>query len=183
MTLLGIYQHDGLSGVGYPALMWSVLLTAALAASPDSVIEDGVVIGTVELAVPVDEMVRRIGDPTWVVTVDGGNTSAALVSTDGPCLVADYVVVSTLATARFRVRQCRSAEGFTGELVSSDMFERYHTRWVVDGDSTRSRLRYEVDTVTRLPLPAFIIRAATRGSVRKLMEGLDAWGATWTPSP
>ena len=163
--------------MGRRGLVLVLLLVASSAtAGPDSaafqaiIDDDGAVIGTVTVASPPDAARAKVTDPAWVASVGDDSTSVKVSAQDGGCSILDYVSEHPIATATYRVRQCPTATGVSATLVESDSFSTYEQSWSVTPDGTGSALRYRLNVVSTLPVPKWIVRKATRGSVERLMQ-------------
>lgn len=153
-----------------------LLVASSATAGPDSgafqavIADDGAVIGTVTVASPPDAARAKVTDPAWVASVGDDSTTVKVSEQDDGCAILDYVSEHPIATATYRVRQCPTATGVSATLVESDFFSTYEQSWSVIPDGTGSALRYRLNVVSTLPVPKWIVRKTTRGSVEKLMQ-------------
>ena len=134
--------------------------------------DDGVVTGTTVVASTPEVVRSKVGDPAWVATIGGAETDVTVAALDGDCQVLDYVSNHAVATARYRVKQCPSADGFVANLVESDAFSFYRTSWSITPVGDGTRLLYRIELVSTLPVPKWIVRRSTRSSVEHMMESI-----------
>ncbi len=134
--------------------------------------EDGSVLGVVVVATAPAQALARVNDPGWIAEVGDPSTRVTVAATEGACQVLDYVSDHTVATARYRVRQCLVDGGNDASLVESASFSSYRTSWRVEPAGTGSRLTYRLDLVSTLAVPKWIVRRASRGSVQRMLEAL-----------
>ncbi len=152
-------------------LMHFALLFLAVAVTA-TIGDDGAVTGTTVVASTPDVVRSKVGDPAWVATIGGAETDVIVAAVDGDCQVLDYVSHHAIATARYRVKQCPSADGFVANLVESDAFSFYRTSWSVIPADEGTRLLYRIELVSTLPVPKWIVRRSTRSSVEHMMESI-----------
>ena len=146
--------------------------TAAPAEPSATIDDDGVVVGTVTVSSSPEAALAKVNDPAWVAATGGEGTRVTTVSTEGACRLLDYVTEHPIATARYRVRQCKEPSGNRATLVESEAFSSYGTSWDVQPAGTGSQLVYRIDLISKLAVPKWIVRRTTRSSVQRLMEAI-----------
>ena len=148
-----------------PILLAAAAVTATIG-------DDGAVTATTVVASSVDVVRSKVGDPVWVAMIGGKNTDVAVAGTKGDCQVLDYVSRHSIATTRYRVKQCPSPEGFVANLVESEAFSSYRTTWSVTPSEAGPLLTYRLELVSTLPVPKWMVRRSTRSSVEHMMESI-----------
>jgi ribosome-associated toxin RatA of RatAB toxin-antitoxin module len=154
-------------------MLWTLLVTAALAVPPSAVLTDsGAVVGTVSVTTAPTEMMRLLGDPTWVAGVGGAGTRVTVKSHEGSCLIADYVSPSSVMEVTYTVKQCPTTTGYVATMITSNAFHSYRTEWKVEAEGAGSRLTYRLELDSKLWVPESLVTSTTRRSVEKLMQRL-----------
>jgi carbon monoxide dehydrogenase subunit G len=149
-------------------------LTAAFAGAPEAhVVTSTLVEGSVSVRAPAPDVRRWLGDPNWVSSVDGGQTSVTITGREGSCLLADYVADHSVMKVTYSVRQCPSSEGHVAVATKSNAFDTYRAEWRVVPEGTGSLVTYRLDIDTSLWFPNSFVTSTTRGAVERLLKRLQ----------
>lgn len=155
--------------------MWTLVFSAALAATPTVVVhDDGSVVGSVSVRAPVDVARAKVSDPTWVTATDGGSTRVTVTGMDGACHLLESVTPSVIVEVRYATRQCPTSDGVLATLRSSNTFSDYSASWRVRPEGAGSRLEYRLAMKTSLMLPQSFITGTLEKRVMELMEKVGA---------
>lgn len=147
----------------------------ALATGPTvEITDDSTVHGEVVVAATLEHVREKMADPTWIAAVDDGGTTVEIVERSGDCVVTDSVSPSAVKTVEYRVRRCKTEDGWQGTLVSSNTFDSYEVRWRLSPEGAGTKLTYDLALSTSMMVPQFIINRQTRNGVERLLKNLHA---------
>ena len=159
-----------------------MLLAAALGsavAGEVSVIAEGTrYSGSVEIAAPVDVVRDLVRDPVRSARASGRPMNLHAVGSRGDCTQYAMTLPTMLGPLRGVLEACDTDEGSVVTMVEGDAFDRYVYRYRVEGVAEdRTRVTYELELSSNLPVPRAIVRHRTRREVAKALAQL----ARWTP--
>jgi len=157
-------------------LLYAIAIAASTAVEPSvEVTPPDTVVGVISVQADPDAVRAQLKDPSWVARVDGGKTTVDVVSTEGDCVVADFVSPSPLVTVEYRVRRCARDDGYETKMLTSNAFEHYRVRWQVAPEGEGSRLTYTIQLTTSLwGVPNSLVTSSTRKSVKRMLGRVAA---------
>lgn len=121
------------------------------------------VTGTIDVGADVAAVLAVFADPHQTARYAGGRMTITPIRDDGACRIMLYTLPNSIAEIQYTGRFCATATGSSVHLVESDQLSEYQQRWSAeDLGGGRVRLRYEVLTEPKLPMPSGIVLAATR---------------------
>ena len=160
-----------------------LLLLLATLPSPLEAAEDEVAVakdGTVTLVrqvpVPASALLAVLTDPALASKLAPDVISKELV-TPGVCPVYKVATKGVFRPLVYTFRSCTSPTGVTEELIASDDFEAFSSRWLLTPVPGGTEVRYDLLVQTRLNVPHKLVRLSLRRSMRatmnRLMEQVD----------
>jgi hypothetical protein len=155
-------------------MWWLGLVATALGAPTIEMEDDGLVRGSVRVAVSPEVALARISDPRWVTATDGGGTVVDVVGAEGPCTVLDYATDSVVGEVSWTVRQCPVEGGVDQTFLRSGAMKDYQSQWRVTPDGDGVLLTYAVRFEPAMPVPRFVATRAARKGVERMLTTVQA---------
>ena len=128
--------------------------------------------GHVDVAAAPGAVFAVVAVPERVAEVAGDKTTASSVA-DGDCLLVTTRTTHALGTATYQSRACQDGPwSVRQELVGGDL-KAFSSRWWVEAlPGGGARLHYWIRTVSKLPLPQFVVDRSAARSVEDLLARL-----------
>jgi hypothetical protein len=159
---------------------WLLLIAPAVADEPPVADEPEVAVeeeadGTVRVEVVVPHSVADLRS-----VVDDPESSAALtpeilsveVAPGEPCQEVTRRSKGLFRPLTYTAQRCRTASGWTEELLHSDDFDDYWAEWAFEPSDGETRVTYRVRSDPNLPVPRSLVRKGMRQSAAKTVENL-----------
>ena len=167
-----------------PIVGLSLILLAALSSPLEAaedrltVAEDGTVTLVREVPAPASALLAVLTDPALASKLAPDVISKELV-TPGPCPVYKVATKGVFRPLIYSFRSCTGPTGVTEELIASEDFEAFSSRWLLTPVRGGTEVRYDLLVKMRLNIPHKLVRLSLRRSMRATMNRLiDLGGAT-----
>lgn len=155
--------------------LFVLLVGAPSLASADPTVDvskDGTVVGSVTVGAPLHEVRSHLSNVEQLRR-ESKDVTDVDVRREGACEVVT-THASNMIDLTYTARRCPTEAGWMETLLESDGMTDYYVEWflepVPEGVHIRFRMRVDLD----IPVPNRLIRGATRGNVKRSLDGLLA---------
>jgi hypothetical protein len=143
--------------------------SGAFAGPSVTVVEnDGMVRASVVVGAPYAEVLAMVRDPSETAAMSPEGTFQVAPAAAG-CFDIEFTARTWLASVWHRSLSCPTSSGMRMSLVESDTFRALSSEWAVRSLSTGTEVSYTYRADLAVPVPAWIVRRATREAIVDLM--------------
>jgi len=135
------------------------------------VAEDGTVRITREVPLPRSALLQVLVDPA-LASVLAPDVLSKERLTEGACPVYRVATKGIFRPFVYDFTSCTTDSGVTEELVASEDFLAFSSRWHLEDRPGGTRIRYELLVEPRLKVPGGLVRLSQRRSMRATMRRL-----------
>jgi len=154
--------------------MWWMAAAAAASEPQIEVLDDGTVRGTVDVAASPDELRALVLEPIDLnrITAEESTVTVAPAEQAG-CTMVTVATPHPIMPVTYTSRDCRTAKGVKSVLVQSKQLTHLAAQWTVEAAGAGSRVVFDLDVKTNVPVPSFITRRSTKKSVKEALTALQ----------